>query len=528
MGPFSTAVDLIGVLNKLTETNDEDISKTISALNNTKSITERAKKALFVYPVLFSPGVSDIKIATKISKFLEIQYGIFTTMTVGLMPSVEDGNISNYLNSIAAEGYDYSKNIKMKIQNVNPNHVELWYEEFKRSNEDFFEEYKGYEKEDRSLEDIYDSYNLLIDDSKAIDGIVSGIGSKKDISETEYNEYIEKLDHYNNHLRQFENEYSNLDQSKKNRFNQSGADINSIIHTVSDSNMKMKSKCDKYINSKNEKEKDELKKKYQDEIDNIKNQETKFNNLNPLDINEDELEARATTDAYKTIDKLKAGNPTMITLKVKIKGYDQDFAIPIGLKANPHFVSQSDLAALFDSAIEDKRLLTRLVKLSSGEISFFKDFVFAMDRAKRDQKLYAKFGQHPWYRQFVQRKENNKLKRLGIIFSTILGKFKGVVSSTSNFLPTATIVMTLDECERSTKMKYGFLLKNEKILWSVLNQLGLLCICIYNPELETCSFYFNGFKKPMLVALSEMKSDKEDANAEMAKVMQLMMKRGIM
>ena len=121
------------------------------------------------------------------------------------------------------------------------------------------------------------------------------------------------------------------------------------------------------------------------------------------------------------IKKLSDAAPTMIELKLKLKGYESDFKIPIALKANPHFLRSDELAALFDSAIEDKRLLTRIVKLTSGEISFFKDFLFNIDRIKRDQKLYESFGQHPWYQQFMARKEKNRAKRLGLILSSLFG-----------------------------------------------------------------------------------------------------------
>ena len=128
----------------------------------------------------------------------------------------------------------------------------------------------------------------------------------------------------------------------------------------------------------------------------------------------------------------------------------------------------------------------------------------------------------------IQRKENNIFKKTAIVISGLFNKFKGVTSMTSNYLPTASLILTVDEIERGAKMKYGFLLKHEKIIWSILEHLGLLCVCIYNPELQTCSFYFNGFKKPLLVPISQMKSDNSDPNAEMAKVMNTMLKRGIM
>ena len=510
VGAISTLVDAAVGINKIAELGDQNLTSTLAQLNNTKSITERAKKALFIYPVLFSPGVTEIDLASKISKFLEIQYGIFTLMTVGLNPSVEDGNIANYLNSISAEGYEIGENIKAKIQNVNPDHVEIYYQDFQEENKGFFDPYicatEAFDGSHKRPEHQKKVADLEEEIEKAIKETVDLEGSDpetlKEMCENIAN-HVRGLDSINEHdKKHFEEQIDNIQEKYKK-------------------------------DHKNDKENKTTNEDIMKELNNIKKDLGKVKvssdeYLNPLDLNDPSLSGNASGDKWDVIKAITKANPTMINLKVKIKGYDADFNIPIGLKANPHFVNQEDLSTLLDSAIEDKRVLTRLVRLTSGEISFFKDFIFNMDRIKRDQKLYARFGQHPWYRQFIQRKENNIFKKTAIVISGLFNKFKGVTSMTSNYLPTASLILTVDEIERGAKMKYGFLLKHEKIIWSILEHLGLLCVCIYNPELQTCSFYFNGFKKPLLVPISQMKSDNSDPNAEMAKVMNTMLKRGIM
>lgn len=400
VGAFSTIMDVVGVASKIAD--KSNITEMTRALNNTKSITERARKSIFVYPVLFSAGMTDPDIDFKVSKFLEIQYGIFTLMTVGLNPAVENGTIDQYLNSISAESLD---NIDVKILNNRPEQIKSWYNLFSEENKDFFDDYK----------------------------------------------------------------FSTEDDKQQNK----------------------------------------------SEGPNIKNSD-------PFQLEEENVFAAA-----KLEKSLTNASPTMITLNLKLKGYSDSFNVPIALKASPHFLRTNELEALFDSAIEDKRLRTRIVKLKSGEISFFKDFVFNMDRIKRDQDLYKTFGQHPWYQQFMARKSGNKAKRAGIIAASVFDKAKGVVNATSNYLPTASIIMSQDEFEKCMKMKMGFIKNNEKIIWQVLDQLGLLCIGIYSSELDLFTFYFNGFRKPLLIRTKDMGSEHSDPNAEMAKAMTMMMKRGL-
>lgn len=407
-GAFSAILGLIGAASKMAET--RDVSAVARELNNTRSITERARKSIFVYPVLFSNGMSDLDIDMDVSKFLEIQYGIFTLLTVGLNPAIENGTISDYLNSISAESVE---GLSYELKTYDPNQVRSWYDMFSEENKDFFEEYK----------------------------------------------YIKSMEGRDN---------------------------------------------------KNDKE-------------------YKLPTMDSEDIEDQHDSMIGSLTANRLLDKLTNAAPTMIELKLKIKGYENDFKVPIALKANPHFLRQEDLAALFDSAIEDKRLLTRIVKLTSGEISFFKDFLFNMDRIKRDQKLYETFGQHPWYQQFMSRKEKNRAKRAGIIAAGIAGEGKEILSATSNYLPTASIILTVDELEKSSKMKYGFLLKNDKIIWSILNHLGLLCIGIHDPRTDTFTFYFNGFRKPMVMRRKDLKhSSGESSDSKMADMMNTMLKRGIL
>ena len=434
-GAFSAILGAVSLASKATD--NVDITSLARDLNNTKSITERARKSIFFFFFLFSSGMSDLETDFDVSKFLELQYGIFTMLTVGLNPAVSNGTIGEYLNTISAESVE---GVEYSLKSYDPNQVKSWYDMFSEENKDFFEEYN----------------------------------------------YVNGLEAGNN-----------------NGF----VDLNKLADNVKELQRSQNATADR--------------------VKKLEGDKKEFNSMDAFDEENDVFASELKADAM--IKKLSDAAPTMIELKLKLKGYESDFKIPIALKANPHFLRSDELAALFDSAIEDKRLLTRIVKLTSGEISFFKDFLFNIDRIKRDQKLYESFGQHPWYQQFMARKEKNRAKRLGLILSSLFGKGKEVVSATSNYLPTASIILTIDELEKSSKMKFGFLLKNEKILWSILNHLGLLCIGIYDPRRETFAFYFNGFKKPLMMSKKQMKGSSGKSDSEkMTELMLLMTKRGIM
>jgi len=120
-GAFSAILGAVSLASKATD--NVDITSLARDLNNTKSITERARKSIFVYPVLFSSGMSDLDVDFKVSKFLELQYGIFTLLTVGLNPAVTNGTIGDYLNSISAEDVD---GISYTLKPYRPSDVKTW------------------------------------------------------------------------------------------------------------------------------------------------------------------------------------------------------------------------------------------------------------------------------------------------------------------------------------------------------------------------------------------------------------------
>jgi hypothetical protein len=396
-----------GIFELMKQSQDPNVVNSVrDSIEGTKSIAARARHSIFTYPVIYSSGLTDYKIAFKITKFLELQYGLFTMLTAGASPVSNDGDINAKLSALGGENLEYVEtNVENKVKS----------EEF----------YKGM------------------------------------LSEQPY----------------YHNEYEFIKSEEAvNPNDPLNPDTNNAITPGGDNNIAVITKASEL--------------------------------------------------------KLQKANPTVITLSYNTK--HGKISLPVGIKAYTHFITQTDLSALFDAAIEDKRILNRFIKLSSGEISFFKDFLFNMDKAKRDTALYARFGQHPWYQQFLQRKSMNGAKRVAMIIGSLFNPaLKSLIQGSSNFLPTATIMCTRDELERSSKMKYSFLLKEwtktNSTLKEILNRLMLLCIGVYDAELESCTFYFNGFKEPMLVPLSDMAgSDDKDSTKDLIGLMTMMMKRGIM
>jgi translation initiation factor 2 beta subunit (eIF-2beta)/eIF-5 len=396
---ITEVMDIISLANKSHDMDlPENFDKMRDVWNQGKSIAARAKQSLFTYPVIFSPGLSEFKTALKITKYLELQYALFTVMSIGLDPMATSSNLGEHLAKFAGESFDTS--IKYSLENVNEAEKEIFSREYDNKLEKYTKEYKV----------VKETFGLEADD------------------EEEENE-------------------------------------NSV---------------------------------------------TSANDSKSLLFNEKNL--------------LKA-SPTIIKLDLFLPN-SKKTNITLGIKAYSHFIGSQELISLFNSAIEDKRLLNRFIKLSTGEISFFKDFVFNLDRAKRDKELYRAFGSHPWYQQFMKKKAQNIGSRLLKVISVVNPTLRAVVSGSSNYLPTASIICTIDEISKASQMKYSFLLKNDKVIKGIMEKLMLLSIGIYDPILNSVLFFFNGFKDSVLVSVDEMSKTDSNPEVELIKLMQNLMKRG--
>lgn len=99
--------DLGSVIKTLKDAGDDDDGKNIDKiskmLQKNKSIVGKAKDAVMLYPAIFSNNVGDMETALAISKYLEIQYSIFTLIALGLDPFMSGNNMRAKLSEVSGE-----------------------------------------------------------------------------------------------------------------------------------------------------------------------------------------------------------------------------------------------------------------------------------------------------------------------------------------------------------------------------------------------------------------------------------------
>ena len=170
-------------------------------------------------------------------------------------------------------------------------------------------------------------------------------------------------------------------------------------------------------------------------------------------------------------DSKKANEMVPTTLALKVHVQDKGGAIRqtidllIGVKAVLHPVSSNEV---INNLSGERGKFFDFIRWTSGEISFFKDFLFAIDDIKRDVVNKSRGGSG-WF---------SVLKRTQAR-SNILKRFKG-----KGYMPNATLIVPLDELQY-LKSKTGMDLTQEDAVKNLMNRYFLLGFIIVDSATES-------------------------------------------
>lgn len=180
----------------------------------------------------------------------------------------------------------------------------------------------------------------------------------------------------------------------------------------------------------------------------------------------------------------------------------------IGIKAKLYPIDSMDIVTRLASKYSDKNTLFQFVKASTREISFFKDFLFAVDKAKLDSIYMASNSNNAKIFKLLERRAAKYR------FSALLRK--------NDASPITTLVMSQDEAEYLKR--YNSLdVNNPNICKPVMNAYNLMCITIADESLEVAKFLYDDGDN-IFESLSFDGLEKEAKDSSYKKVVNLMSK----
>lgn len=180
---------------------------------------------------------------------------------------------------------------------------------------------------------------------------------------------------------------------------------------------------------------------------------------------------------YKKANELQ---PTLMAVNFKIKSGDRYIpidSIVIGVKAKLYPIGSEDIITHLVSKAKDANWIQKFIKASTKEISFFKDFLFAIDKAKVDALSMSRKGSSNMMWKVLERRANKS-------------KFNKLMARSNDSTAITTIMVSQNEVDYMKK-EYQVDISDIHTARTLLDQYNLIGLCIVDESLEIAKFLYD-------------------------------------
>lgn len=182
----------------------------------------------------------------------------------------------------------------------------------------------------------------------------------------------------------------------------------------------------------------------------------------------------------------------------------------IGVKARIQYVPSSEMISRIILKNNDRKGLLNFIRATTGEIKFFKDFLFAVDRAKVD--AVAKSGKG----------SSSKVWKLLELRANRAKLNKSTGRNNSNAAAITTIVVSRTEAD-VIKKQYRIDITKAGTLLSIMKGYNLMCAVLVDEVSERVDFMYDDGSSNF-ETLSFMSLEREDSGGSYKKVINLLAK----
>lgn len=220
------------------------------------------------------------------------------------------------------------------------------------------------------------------------------------------------------------------------------------------------------------------------------------------DVDGNKLKDMLPNNVLKDNDVKKANELIATTLHIRLKlvaedGSDGGFLdFILGVKCIMHPIKSDEMITNMVIACKNNNKAFNFLRWTTGEISFFKDFLFGIGEMKDDLVSRSK-GASPWWISLKRRKA--------------LSKINDSVFAKNRILPNATIVISMEEAEL-IKTQYGYDLFNPLFTNKIMETFFLLGFVVVDNSAQVAHFLFDGQSDFQSVSFSGL--EKENTNTE--------------
>lgn len=235
---------------------------------------------------------------------------------------------------------------------------------------------------------------------------------------------------------------------------------------------------------------------------------------NPIDnIGKSTVRDRGVQWKPLTPNECKKSNdlvPTLLHIRVfPIDKYTREELSPIdfmiGVKATIHPIPLSEITRMVVMGMRNENFVFNFIRWTTGEIKFFKDFVFAIDTIKMDAKDAGR-DVTGWRPALKRRRKLSKMKlRL----------------SKNSVLPNTTLVISQSGIDY-IKENYGYDLSDENIINRMMDTYFLLGFVYVNTVNQRATFKFDGIDYTDTYTFSTLKQETQNDDKAYKNLMKML------
>lgn len=171
--------------------------------------------------------------------------------------------------------------------------------------------------------------------------------------------------------------------------------------------------------------------------------------------------------------------PTMMIVNFISTNYDEPIEnqLVVGVKAKIYPVDSVDLLNRIKIKNHDKNGMLKFIRATTREISFLKDFMFAIEKAKVDALSQSKRGSSSKLWKILERR-------------AVKSKIRRSLGQTNDASAISTLVLTQEEVEYLKKTE-NIDIENPGVIRPIMESYNLMGVCIVDESMEVAKFIFD-------------------------------------
>ena len=481
MGFISDVITLTRLANKIKQDAglDSENAKTAAACwSKAKAISAQASKYVMEYPVACSSQITDYKKALAIAKQVELDCARFVILASGLNPIVDrkhGDTIEAHLNSMVTSFESYGV----------PCTIEPATTEFINAGREYMDKYFStelyhtYKDEDTDKDSVAMSTEVGTINAFNDEGDDENVmNSPTDLNGNDYDTFFRKATPNNG-----ESELATFKEPTEENFKE-------LYFQLTGQQMKtpdeLKDEGVDYTKAKAD---------YDAAFDKYSNimKQTKIS-----------MAAANARDNADILKKLQDVGPTIVTITLYLTdgaGGQRAIQLPLAIKSSLQFVDSVDLMTVLSRTNTNNRKLDRFIKVTSGQMGFFKDWLASLSEINEDVEREKALGKVPIFRRLLDAKNRYRIKSIAETRPR-LAKF--IAGKNQKDLPMCTIICTVAELEEAYNQKWTYIYRTRKIIDEIIDTYMLLGFGVVDTTSDYIYLFYAGESEPQIIAMDKL------------------------